>query len=125
MKHTSHSSHTIQEPGWECLGEQHFTSSADIQDEVSIWLASRLQSIHLHMDLLSKLLVSAGEAVRRAIQAASVEQTAHLHILVFIRSGASAGQTWGFFRIEKIEDLRPDPTSPGHAIVFYLYPEGH
>jgi hypothetical protein len=124
MKHMDPSSQPVQEPGWQLLGEQVLPVGADLQDAISAWLVRLLRPHPLHEAFLDKLIDSAKEAVLRAALADSVEQTGHLHILVYIRNGASAAQTWGFFRIEKIEEPKDGQDIPGHAIDFYLYPEG-
>jgi hypothetical protein len=125
MKHMDLSSRPAQEPGWQLLGEQVLPVGTDLQDATRDWLLRLLRPHGLHEDFLNKLIDSAKEAVLRASLAGSVEQTGHLHILVYLRNGASAVQTWGFFRIEKIEEPRDGQDVPGHEIVFYLYPEGH
>lgn len=125
MKHMDPSSQPVQEPGWQLLGEQVLPLGADLRDAISDWLVRLLRPQPLHKDFLNKLIDSAKEAVLRAAHTDSVEQTGHLHVLVYIRNGASAVQTWGFFRIEKIEEPKDGQDVPGHAIDFYLYPEGH
>ena len=125
MKHMDPSSRPVQEPGWQLLGEQVLPIGTDLQDATCDWLLRLLRPHGLHEDFLNKLIDSAKEAVLRAALADSVEQTGHLHVLVYIRNGASAVQTWGFFRIEKIEEPKDGQDTPGHAIDFYLYPEGH
>ncbi|HSK65335.1 MAG TPA: hypothetical protein VK888_00285 [Anaerolineales bacterium] len=125
MKHGNPFPQPVQEPGWQLLGEQVLPLGADLQDEISEWLIRLLRPHSLHEDFLNKLIDSAKEAVRRAALADTVEQTGHLHVLVYIRNGESAVQTWGFFRIEKIEEPNDGQDVPGHAIDFYLYPEGH
>lgn len=125
MKHMDSSSQPVQEPGWQLLGEQVLPMGTDLQDATGDWMLRLLRPHGLHEDFLNKLIDSAKEAVLRAALADSVEQTGHLHVLVYIRNGASAVQTWGFFRIEKIEESKDGQDVPGHAIDFYLYPEGH
>ncbi len=125
MNHKDPSTQPVQEPGWQLLGEQVLPVGADLQDAVSDWLVLVLRQHRLHDDFLNKLIDSAKDAVLRAALAESVEQTGHLHLLVYIRNAGSAVQTWGFFRIEKIEEPKDGQDTPGHAIDFYLYPEGH
>jgi hypothetical protein len=124
MKHTDHFSQPVQEPGWQLLGEQVLPVGTDLQDTISDWLVLVLRPHQLNEAFLTKLIESAKEAVLRAALADTVEQTGHLHVLVYIRNGPSAVQTWGFFRIEKIEEPKDGQGVPGHAIDFYLYPEG-
>ena len=124
MKPMDPSSQPVQGPGWQLLGEQVLPVGADLQDAASDWLVRLLRPHRLHEDFLNKLIDSAKEAVLRAALVDTVEQTGHLHVLVYIRNGPSAVQTWGFFRIEKIEEPNDGQGVPGHAIDFYLYPEG-
>ena len=125
MKHMDPSSQPVQEPGWQLLGEQVLPVGADLRDAISDWLALLLRPQQLHEAFLTKLIDSAKEAVLRAAHADSVEQTGHLHVFLYIRNGASAVQTWGFFRIDKIEELKDGQDAPVHAIDFYIYPEGY
>jgi hypothetical protein len=124
MKYIEPSAQPVQHQGWQLLGEQVLPIGTDLQDAIGDWLVQLLRPHQLHEAFLNKLIDSAKEAVLRASYADPVEQTGHLHILVYIRNGASAVQTWGFFRIEKIEELKDGQDVPGHAIDFYLYPEG-
>ena len=124
MKHMAPSSQPVQEPGWQLLGEQVLPVGADLQDAIGDWLVRLLRPHPLHEAFLARLIDSAKESVLRAALTDPVEQTGHLHILVYIRNAASAVQTWGFFRIEKIEEPKDGQDVPGHAIDFYLYPEG-
>jgi hypothetical protein len=125
MNHKDPSSRPVQEPGWQLLGEQVLPVGADLQDAIGDWLVKLLRSHQLHEAFLNRLVDSAREAVMRAALAGPVEQTGHLHVLVYMKMGASGVQTWGFFRIEKIEESNDVQEVPGHAIDFYLYPEGH
>jgi hypothetical protein len=124
MKHRNPSSQPVQEPGWQLLGDKALPVSTDLQDATSDWLLRLLRPHGLREDFLNKLIASAKEAALRAAQADSVEQARHLHVLVYMRNGAFADQTWGFFRIEKIEEPKDGQETSGHAIDFYLYQEG-
>jgi hypothetical protein len=119
------SNQPFQKAGWQLMGEQVLPIGTGLQDVLVDWLLRLLRPYHLHKDFQDKLINSANEAVLRAALADSVEQTGHLHALVYIRNAASTVQTWGFFRIEKIEEPKDGQDTPGHAIDFYLYPEGH
>jgi hypothetical protein len=74
---------------------------------------------------MNKVSKSAWEAATRAMQTEQVNKFDHIHLLVFApKCPGSKGQTWGFFRIEKVE-IAPENENPGrHSIEFYLYPEG-
>lgn len=124
MKHADSASQPVQEPAWQLLGEKILPTGADLQDIFFIWLAALLHPLHLHEAFLNKLLDSAKESIHRAVQVDTVEQSGHLHMLVYARSRISPSHTWGFFRIERIEDPHPGQDTPRHVINFYLYPEG-
>jgi hypothetical protein len=74
---------------------------------------------------LSKVLKSAHDAAVRAMQVENMMKFEHIHFIIFVpQERASKGQTWGFFRVEKIESVGQDKKPPDHAIEFYLYLEG-
>ena len=52
-------------------------------------------------------------------------QHQHVHLLAYTsRSHHPKGQTWGFFRLEKLENPAAGQIEPEHSIEFYIYPEG-
>lgn len=126
MKHTNYSS-LSQYPGahWQVLGELELAMGANAELTIRAWLAEILGPLNLHADFSNKVLSSAREAVLRAGQAEAAIPFHHLHLLVFIPAErASQAGTWGFFRIEKVEDGANSQSNPDHAIEFYLYVEG-
>jgi len=123
MKHTDSSIQRVSSSGWQILGELELAVNPDIDHTVGKWLATILSPLDLAADFLNKVLKSAQDAAARAMQSEAVIKFRHTHLLVFAAEArASKGQTWGFFRIEKI-DGAADENSPNHAIEFYLYVE--
>lgn len=110
--------------GWQILGELELIAEPEAGHTVSEWLAVILDPLDLRADFLNKVLKSAQEVSARTIQ--NGMRFEHLHLLVFAPSTRSSnGQTWGFFRIEKVAAATAGNTNPDHAIEFYLYVEGH
>jgi hypothetical protein len=125
MKHTDSSLSRASSPGWQILGELELTVNPDTDHTVGKWLAMILSPIDLPADFLNKVLKSAQEAAARAMQSETVMKFDHTHLLVLApQDHVSKGQTWGFFRIEKIEGAKADESPPDHAIEFYLYLDG-
>ena len=84
-----------------------------------------LGSLNLPVDFLNKILKSTQDSAIRAMQAESLMKFEYIHLIIFAPSEhTSKGRTWGFFRIEKIENVTADYRLPDHAIEFYLYLDG-
>lgn len=114
---------TASAKGWQVLGELELIAGPDADRTVSKWLAVILGPLDLRADFLNKVLKSAQDASARAMQ--NGVRFEHLHLLVFAPSTRSSnGQTWGFFRIEKVESAVADRMNSNHTIEFYLYLDG-
>lgn len=124
VKHVDAPLHPVSASGWQVLGELQLMLGTDVYDTVSKWLVVILSRLEIHEDFLSKVLKSAQEALSRAMPTAIDSRFEHLHLLVFAPMDLSSRrQSWGFFRIEKVERA-PDTANPDHTIEFYLYLEG-
>lgn len=110
---------------WQILGQLELPVASQSDDAIRIWLKETLNPLNLHADFLNKILKSAQDSAARTMQIESGMGFEHIHLLVFVPSDrTSKGLTWGFFRIEKIENTKADESPPDHAIEFYLYVEG-
>lgn len=109
---------------WQILGELELTVGNASDHTMNKWLKVVLGLLELHADFVNKVLRSAQDSTAHILQVASESRYEHIHLLVFVKFGQnSKGQTWGFFRVEKLKDT-PTAISPDHAVEFYLYPEG-
>ncbi len=125
MEHINSSSQKLSGTDWQTLGELEVRADSDIEQAIQIWLNKILHPLNLNSDLLHRILRSAYEAATRALY---LQDTGigfqHVHLLAFSSRGYDIkGQTWGFFRLEKLQSAA-DAESPNHAIEFYLYLEG-
>lgn len=112
-------------PGWRLLGELELPVGGDPEDALHAWLVEILHPPSLQAELLDKIIASAQDAFARAVHAETTSSFEHIHLTVFIPSEREERkQAWGFFRLEKIEDMQGDQTDGDHAIEFYLYGEG-
>jgi hypothetical protein len=124
MKHTDSSHHSVPSPGWQILGELELTVNPDTDRTVGKWLGIILSPLALPADFLNQVLMSAQEAAMGAMQSETALKFEHTHLLVFGPERLDAkGQTWGFFRIEKIAKTG-DGIYPDHTVEFYLYVGG-
>jgi len=49
----------------------------------------------------------------------------HIHLLIFLPEERMENlHSWGFFHIEKLENLVDKNSPPDHTVEFYLYPDG-
>jgi hypothetical protein len=126
VKNIDLSPNNISGTGWRLLGELELPVLAQDDGAVSAWLTETLNPLNMHADFLNNVLKSAQDAAGRAIQSEKAQLNfEHIHLLVFLpATPASNRQTWGFFRIEKLERPEQHKSSPDHAIEFYLYLEG-
>jgi len=124
--------HSSPEPSsaanWKPLGELelHAGAKAVTDGAIQAWLAEVLAPLSLHTDLVNKILRSAREAAARALESSEkAVPYVHIHLLAFAPySPRTRGQTWGFFRLEKLDGSEPGQSRPDHSIEFYLYLEG-
>lgn len=125
VKHTDTSLPQISETGWQLLGELQLPVGSHNDDAIHTWLTEILRPLQLHMTLLHKILQSAKETAARVMHFETATKFERVHFLVFTPVDyTSRGQTWGFFRIEKVEFARSFKDLPDHAVEFYLYLEG-
>jgi hypothetical protein len=109
---------------WQILGELELPLGANAHSMLGAWLSDVLASLHLHADFLSKILESAEEVVARAMQTETVIQHQRTRLLIMTPANLPLNvQTWGFFRIEKVELTAENDDSPDHKVEFYLFPE--
>jgi hypothetical protein len=120
-----HPSHKFSETDWQTLGDLEVRTGSDIEGAIQAWLDKTLGPLALPSDLLDRILRSACEAATRALQLEDPGMGfRHIHLLAFSsHSGEAKRQTWGFFRLEKLE-AATEADSPNHSIEFYLYLEG-
>lgn len=111
--------------GWQALGELELTPGSNVEaDEVRAWLTVLLGPLLLHESFLNKLLRSAQEYSLRALHSNTDAANGHVHLVIFVQQDRTMrGDTWGFFRIEKIDNAEQNPLHPDHAVEFYLYLE--
>lgn len=123
QNHPSHARFPYED--WQILGELELSFGPSIGTTVSNWLAVKLNQIQASPDFSSNVIESAQAAVRRAMLFEAVLQFKHIHLIVYAPENHTLqSPTWGFFRIEKIEDAVTGEDIPNHAIELYLYLEG-
>jgi hypothetical protein len=111
--------------GWQILGDLELPVGASVDEALHAWLPEILHPLDLQAELLDKIIASAQDAAARAVRAEIMPRFVHIHLTVFIPSEREEKkQAWGFFRLEKIEDMKGEQTDGDHAIEFYLYGEG-
>ena len=121
-----HHSHTQnQRPEWQLLGELELPASASLDDTIRTWLTNLFDPLGLHGDFLNRILKSAQDAAARVFLSESAEKCDHIHLVIYDpREQSPKPGTWGFFRVEKVENTAEEPSTAAHSIEFYLYREG-
>ena len=110
--------------GWQLLGEIELPVSPH-GDTIHTWLVELLAPLNLQDDFLKQLLSSAQDATLRALHSNNGALFEHIHLYVFKPSEDGLQRnTWGFFRIEKIDSEEQNNDHPDYAVEFYLYLEG-
>ena len=124
MNPTESTSGNLPASGWHVLGEIELTVGIDPDRNIRAWLTGILTPLHLHEDFLNKVLMSAQEYALRALENTDTGHS-HIHLAILVQKGhRSPGNTWGFFRIEKIDNAEHKASHPDHTVEFYLYLEG-
>lgn len=124
MSKTQDSNNDISGTNWRMLGDFELSANSTAGSAINSWLTQLLSPLKLHTDFLNKVLNSAQEAAKRAVQVAGARVFEHIHLHIFATLDHQIeGQSWGFFRIEKIENSILDSDTPNHMIELYLYLE--
>lgn len=109
---------------WHILGELELAVEVATVTEMQTWLTEILNPLHLPANFQSNILLSAQDAVAR-IQANALLKFEHIHLTILAPRGcASKEKIWGFFRIEKVDELVESNKTVNHSIELYLYLEG-
>ena len=108
---------------WQLLGELTLSNEPAGEEQIRTWLTGLLISLSLPAEFLTRLASAARDAAARALQ--PDRKLEHIHLKIFgPRVSTTAGQSWGFFQVEKIENAAGADDSASHAVEFYLYSEG-
>ncbi len=126
MNPSDPSTHNSPNADWLLLGELKLLNDANTHVRVNAWLLETLSPLNLHVDLLDTICKSTNDATTNLVGSnPAMLQFEHIHLLVFSQSRQASGlQTWGFFRIEKVEPALEDSNPSDHSIELYLYLEG-
>ncbi len=109
---------------WQMLGELILPIGSDTNELISARLAELLAPLELHENFLNRVLKSAQNYVEHALKPDAGVPFGEIHLYIFgPNERMSKGQTWGFFRIEKIDSHEENLADPDHTVEFYLYRE--
>jgi hypothetical protein len=111
---------------WQTLGELKVRAGSHIEGSIATWLTQTLRPLDLPTDLASKILRSAHETAARALDVRDDSLGyGQVYLVAFAPSNHRDGrQTWGFFRLEKLEASPTGGSLPDHSIELYLYLDG-
>jgi hypothetical protein len=126
VKQLDSSPRKFPDTDWRRLGEHKVRAGSDALGSITAWLTQTLRPLNLPTDLTGKILRSAHEAAARALHLnESSAGYGHIHLVALAPSHhTDKGQTWGFFRMEKLEASPAGESPPGHSIELYLYIDG-
>ncbi|HEX5943290.1 MAG TPA: hypothetical protein VFY66_13500 [Anaerolineales bacterium] len=109
---------------WHMLGDLSLPVGASPNEIISAWLIELLAPLHLHENFLNRVIKSVQDYAGRALNQDAGVPFGHIHLSIFgPNERTSKGQTWGFFRIEKIDSAEHNAAHPDHTVEFYLYQE--
>jgi hypothetical protein len=124
-EHSNQSSSQHMDANWQFLGELELPVDSDAVQTVHLWLTESLKPLELQEDFMNKILKSAQGAVARIIGVEAVREFEHIRIILLVPPEQMlTGQSWGFFRDEKLIDAAEGPVMHVQRITFYLYLEG-
>jgi hypothetical protein len=108
---------------WRKLAEFELLAGQARWDTIQTQLIEVLGRLHLDEDFLNRVLKSAQKATAH-FMGAQLQSDRKIHLLFFApKEHRSNGQSWGFFRTEKLQG-QPADNRPQPIVAFYLYPEG-
>lgn len=108
---------------WRKLGELKLRADSNPDGSIKVWLTHILSDISLSEDIVNKLLRSMKAAAGRVLFIDGTElKLEYLEIVVLVPADlVMQGQTWGFFRVERISTDPRIEDSQGYSIDYYLY----
>ena len=81
--------------------------------------------MNLPPDFVTILLDSVREVTLRVLDTNGGTDNKHVHLAILaLKQRSEHSNSWGFFRIEKIDDTEWNKTHPDLTVEFYLYLEG-
>lgn len=113
------------DPAWQALGELILPRTEHPSHAIGRWLPKILLPLQLSEDFLNRIIRSTQETAERAMQSQSENATGDLLLSFFIPlTLTSAGTTWGYFSVVKLEHPDSSPDREASRINFFLYLEG-
>jgi len=110
---------------WQILGELELPIIIRPDDAIREWLAEILPPLNLSTEFFKRFLRSAQASAVHALGKNSSMPLGHIHISILVlQKHYSAGKSWGFFQIERIDMKVDDVDSQHYTIDYYLYVEG-
>ena len=109
---------------WQILGELELPVALRLDDAIRDWLAEILFPLNLPTRFFKRFLKSVQVSAMHAMAANSSIPLGHIQISILVlQKRYSAGKSWGFFQIERIDTKVDDVDSQHYAIQYYLYVE--
>lgn len=119
------SSERLSAPGRRILAEVKVPVDQRFELQVNTWLVEALAPLNLEARFSQRILDSAADAAQRLAACGTALTEALVHLILSGPEGVwGERQTWGFFRIEKLEGLGSGAAESDHSIELYLYIEG-
>lgn len=115
----------LSDPAWQALGELILPRGEHLDQAIGRWLPEILLPLQLTEDFLNRVIRSTQETAEHAMQSQSENATGDFLLSLFIPlTLTSAGATWGYFSVVKLEHPDTSPDREASRINFYLYVEG-
>jgi hypothetical protein len=112
-------------PYWQLLGELELRAGEFVDGMPGRWLNEILKPLDLNVDFQNHILNATQQIIARVLRPDAETKLEHVHTLVFAPSKRTPkNHTWGFFSIEKLEDIKDGAVTSDHTIEIYLYVEG-
>jgi hypothetical protein len=110
---------------WQFLGELELPAGANLYESIHTWLTKLFDPLALPGEFLNRIRKSAQDAAARVFQSESALKYDHIHLVIYgPHEQVSKQGTWGFFRVEKVENIAEETSTAAHSIEFYLYRDG-
>jgi hypothetical protein len=103
---------------WKLLGKLELPAGSPIEEKIDVWLMEILHPLNLQEDFFNRLLKSV-----HAVHVEKMTDFESVSFFIYSPWELAQGQTWGFFRIDKIGNSMGNKSSSHHSIEFYLYLE--
>lgn len=113
------------ENDWLLIGQLSLPVASVSGESLDGWITRTLGPLVLPPELYSKLMASVEEALSRLNTSSSSACVSSIkfYVSLELNSEQTSNASWGFFKLERLENTFGEPAPVGYVLEYYLYLE--